>query len=57
MGVIPVRTRERETTMESNKVKGESRQNKKKEAKGCFWNWLSEAEIKTYQAWNKETKE
>lgn len=42
-------------TMETNKGKKDSRQKEKQQPKGCYWNWLVDAEIKTYQAWNKDT--
>lgn len=29
---------------------------KVKKQKGCYWNWLVETEIKTFEAWNKDRK-
>lgn len=33
--------------------KREKGKGKKKKQKGCYWNWLVETEIKTFEAWNK----
>lgn len=42
---------------DSNKAKNENRQKEKKKPKGCYWNWLVDAEIKTYEAWNSSSKD
>jgi hypothetical protein len=31
-----------------------SKSKKEKPQKGCYWNWLVDAEIKTFEAWNKD---
>lgn len=44
-------------TLDSKKGKNENRQKEKEKPKGCYWNWLVDAEIKTYEAWNKTNKD
>ena len=33
-----------------------TKQQKEKRKKGCYWNWLEETEIKTFEAWNRDRK-
>ncbi|MBU1172630.1 MAG: hypothetical protein KKD44_23980 [Proteobacteria bacterium] len=44
-------------TFETKKGKETNQQKEKKQKKGCYWNWLVEAEIKTFEAWNKDRKD
>jgi len=39
---------------ESQNVK--SGKQKEKKQKGCYWSWLEQAEIKTFEAWNNDRK-
>jgi hypothetical protein len=42
--------------MKPENQSGKSGKQKEKKQKGCYWNWLVETEIKTFEAWNKDRK-
>lgn len=41
---------------ESKSGKNGSERKDKKQQKGCYWEWLVDAQIKTFEAWNKDRK-
>ncbi|GAB6095488.1 hypothetical protein JCM14469_17400 [Desulfatiferula olefinivorans] len=41
---------------ESKSGKSDNERKDRKQPKGCYWEWLVDAQIKTFEAWNKDRK-
>lgn len=42
---------------ESKSGKSDNERKDRKQPKGCYWEWLVDAQIKTFEAWNKDRKD